>query len=191
MNQNLPDNQQQTIIQAGPEPQGTGACISRRRFLLSGTAAMACTILLPGVAGAAGNIVDAVTAKYPTKKVGTLSQLKDGVQVIFSYPEPTVSNLLVKLGEKAGGGVGPLEDVVAFNALCTHMGGPMLGSYKHEHKVVGPCPFHLTTFDMKRHGIVVAGHATESLPQVLLTVEGDDIYATGFIGLIYGRHQNT
>jgi arsenite oxidase small subunit len=66
----------------------------------------------------------------------------------------------------------------------------MQGTYKEEYKALGPCPFHLTSFDLTRHGIVIAGHATESLPQIVLEVEGDAIYATGLIGLVYGRAQN-
>lgn len=98
--------------------------------------------------------------------------------------------MLVKLGAPASGGVGPKGDIVAFSTLCTHMGGPLAGTYKAEHKVLGPCPLHLTIFDMTRHGMVVAGHATESLPQVVLEVKGDNIYATGVLGLIYGKRNN-
>jgi arsenite oxidase small subunit len=45
---------------------------------------------------------------------------------------------------------------------------------------------HLTTFDLTRHGMVISGHATESLPQIVLEVQGDDIYAVGVQGLVYG-----
>ena len=38
--------------------------------------------------------------------------------------------------------------------------------------------------------MVVAGHATEALPQVFLELEGDDIYAIGVLGLIYGYSSN-
>ena len=48
-----------------------------------------------------------------------------------------------------------------------------------------------TTFDLTRHGMVVAGHATDNLPQVVLELEGDDIYAQGVLGLIYGYSSNT
>ncbi|MBI1906526.1 MAG: arsenate reductase (azurin) small subunit, partial [Rhodocyclales bacterium] len=58
------------------------------------------------------------------------------------------------------------------------------------YQVLGPCPMHLTTFDLTKHGMVVAGHGTESLPQILLEVEGDDIYAVGVMGLIYGYADN-
>ena len=79
---------------------------------------------------------------------------------------------------------------MAFSTLCTHMGGPLVGQYRGQYKVLGPCPFHLTTFDLTKHGMVVAGQATESLPQIALEVTGDQIWATGVRGLIYGYHSN-
>jgi arsenite oxidase small subunit len=39
--------------------------------------------------------------------------------------------------------------------------------------------------------MVIAGHATESLPQARLEVEGDDIYVTGVMGLVYGTQTNS
>ena len=164
-------------------------CLNRRQFLLaSGTAVVLSTI--PGMA----TPIPLEVKGYPRRKITTLNSLKLDGPINFSYP-PEVSpgfssNFIVKLGELAGGGVGPHQDIVAFNHLCTHMGGPLQGQYKKEHKAIGPCPFHLTTFDLTKHGMVIAGHATESLPQIVLEVEGNDIYATGVMGLIYGHHTN-
>jgi arsenite oxidase small subunit len=162
-------------------------CQSRRNFLLAG----ATTFLLSAIPG----MVSAVTLKsksFERKLIGKVSELKAGEPVEFQYPydDPQSSNMLVMLGTEAGGGVGKHKDIVAFNHFCTHMGGPLHGSYKHEYKVAGPCPMHLTTFDLTRHGMVVAGHATESLPQIMLEVDGDRIYAVGVMGLVYGRHSN-
>jgi Rieske Fe-S protein len=38
--------------------------------------------------------------------------------------------------------------------------------------------------------MVVAGHATASLPQVILETTGDKIHAVGISGLVYGRSSN-
>ena len=38
--------------------------------------------------------------------------------------------------------------------------------------------------------MVVSGHATLGLPQILLEIEGDEIVATGVMGLLYGHHDN-
>lgn len=176
------------------QPAGAGreeaerACMNRRQFLLAGGAAVSVVALgaFPGTAEAQY----ALRATYPRQRIGKLSALLKGRPVEFKYPYANVSNILVKLGAPAGGGIGAEQDVVAFNQQCTHMGGPLHGSYKAEHQVFGPCPLHLTTFDLTRHGMVVAGHATESLPQIVLEAAGDDIYASGVLGLIYGYAHN-
>ena len=170
--------------QANQEHSGQRLCMSRRQFLLTGGASLTLVSLgsLPGMADAA----QALKADYPRRKIGSLSTLKTGVPVAFNYPYPDVRNILVKLGVPGGGGMGADKDIVAFNQQCTHMGGPLDGTYKEKHQVLGPCPLHLTTFDLTRHGMVVSGHATESLPQIVLEINGDDIYAVGVMGLVYG-----
>lgn len=166
--------------------EGGRACMSRRQFLLSGGA----VITLAAVPGGLTFAAQALKADYPKVKIGSLSALKTGKPVAFAYPYPTVRNILVKLGAPAGAGVGKDNDVVAFNQQCTHMGGPLDGTYKEKHQVLGPCPLHLTTFDLTRHGMVVSGHGTESLPQIVLETRGDDIYAVGVLGLIHGYAAN-
>lgn len=166
---------------------GERACMSRRHFLLaSGT--VVSLAALPGLALAAP--LHALRADYPRVRIGRLSALKLGGPVAFTYPYPNVRNMLVKLGAPAGAGIGSDSDVVAFNQQCTHMGGPLDGSYKAQHQVLGPCPLHLTTFDLTKHGMVVSGHGTESLPQILLEMQGDEIYAVGVLGLIWGYSAN-
>ena len=166
---------------------GERACMSRRNFLLA-AGSVVTLAAMPGLSDAAP--LHALRADYPRTRIGRLSALQLRVPVTFSYPYPNVRNMLVKLGAPAGAGVGPANDVVAFNQQCTHMGGPLDGTYKAQHQVLGPCPLHLTTFDLTRHGMVVSGHGTESLPQILLDVQGDDIYAVGVLGLIWGYSAN-
>lgn len=166
-------------------------CLSRRAFLLaSGTAV---TVLgLGPLAEAFGQGAALKVASYPRRRIGRVSQLALDQPVYFKYPwsDANSTNLLVKLGVPAGGGVGPDGDVVAFSTLCTHMGGPLGGQYRGRYKILGPCPLHLTTFDLTKHGMVAAGQATESLPQVVLEARGDEIWATGVMGLIFGYHAN-
>ncbi|HRP94868.1 MAG TPA: arsenate reductase (azurin) small subunit [Rhodocyclaceae bacterium] len=162
------------------------ACMSRRSFLLSGGA----LITLAALPGGALAALQALKSDYPAVKVAGLSQLKLGEPIPFNYPYDDVRNIIVKLGVPAGGGIGPDQDIVAFNQQCTHQGGPLDGTFKREHQILGPCPLHLTTFDLTRHGMIVSGHATESLPQIVLELRGDDIYATGVLGLIYGYSAN-
>lgn len=165
-------------------------CLSRRSLLKAGAAGSA--VMLTGIPGLDGEALAAAMSEYPRQKIGTLSALEEGKPQRFKYPDTgrNTNSVLVKLGTEAGGGIGPDSDVVGFNALCTHMGGDMSRQYIKDHQMLGPCPFHQSTFDLTRHGIVVSGHGTESLPQVLLELDGDDIYAVGLLGLIYGRYDN-
>ncbi|NQY34332.1 MAG: arsenate reductase (azurin) small subunit [Alteromonadaceae bacterium] len=159
-------------------------CVSRRNFLLAGASTFVLSTM-PGMAHAFKLIVK----EHSPLRVASLSQLTEGNPVEFMFPldNPMSSFTLVKLGERGAGGVGKDQDIVAFSNLCTHMGGPLNGSYKAKHKVLGPCPLHLTTFDLTRHGMVVSGHATQTLPQARLEIMGDDVYITGVMGLIYGQ----
>ena len=166
-------------------------CLSRRAFLLAGGSA-AVVISLGPWSPAFGAGAALQVAAYPRKRISRVSALTEGQPVAFKYPwnDLNSTNMLVKLGVEAGGGVGPGRDIVAFSTLCTHMGGPLAGQYRAQYRILGPCPFHLTTFDLTKHGMVAAGQATESLPQIVLEVSGDAIWATGVMGLIFGYHSN-
>ena len=131
----------------------------------------------------------AMVGVFPSVKVASLSELQEGVPVFFDYPLEGQANILVKMGERVIGGVGPDEDIVAFSRICTHMGCP-IGEYQHEHKALGPCACHFTTFDLVHGGMVAMGQATQSLPQVLLSVDGDSVMAGGLMRLVYG-HSNS
>jgi len=176
------------------DTQKPGVCMTRRAFLFGGSAAVVSTVLLPGLPGLDGKALAAEVARYPRKLIGKLSALKLNSPHKFNYPDEAQNSnsLLFRLDALAGGGIGPDQNIVAFNALCTHMGGSLEGpdAFSAPDQALGPCPLHQTSFDLTRHGMVIGGHATESLPQVLLELEGDDIYAVGMLGLIYGRFDN-
>lgn len=169
------------------DPTEDRPCVSRRQFLLAGASVVVMSTL-PGLAQA----VSLQVKNYERRRIAGLGQLKLDEPLEFKYPfdEMSSSNFIVKLGKQAGGGVGSQKDIVAFNHFCPHMGGPLQGTYKKLHKAMGPCPMHLTTFDLTRHGMVIAGHATESLPQIVLELKGNDVYAIGVMGLLYGHHDN-
>jgi len=169
-----------------------GTCLmSRRDFLLTSGAATT-TIMVTVNMGSAEAKVPAMMSTYPRKKVANLSQLKVDLPIEFEYPDggAFAQSMLVKLGQEAGGGIGPMRDVVSFNHHCTHQGGDLTGSYKGDTKSLGACPLHLSTYDLTRHGILISGQAYQSLPQVLLELDGDNIFAVGIFGLIFGRYDN-
>lgn len=182
----------QSEIHKPPEPPAVlENCLTRRQFLFVGAAVVgtaAVASVLPGSLMKA----EAEVAMYDGMNIGSLSALRVGEPVKFRYPwdHGNCDSYLIKLGTEGGGGIGPDKDVVAFNTLCSHMGISLLGSYKSEFQVLGPCPLHLSTYDLTRHGMVISGHATQGLPQVILEARGDDIYATGVMALIYGFGDN-
>ncbi len=170
-----------------------GGCITRREALLGGAGVITSTVLLSTLPGCEkSEPVPVQVSRHPGKLIGKLSELKQNQSVPFSFPEgaANATGMLIKMGVQAGGGIGPEQDIVAFNTTCPHMGGQLYGRYIPEEQALGACPHHLSSFDLTRHGMVIAGHATESLPQVLLELDGDDIYAVGLIGLIYGHTSN-
>lgn len=191
------------------EPSGPGR-FSRRDFIIgaiAGGAAATVAVLLPvtltggdgdGDSGSAlleptpsdGGPSVVVLTTYPRQRIASLSGIKVGEPVDFEYPLAGQHSFLIKLGDAAAGGLGTDGDVVAFSYLCTHMGCPLVGLYRDDHKVLGPCGCHYSTFDLRRNGMVVLGQATQNLPQVTLDIDGDDIYATGIMGLIYGYSDN-
>lgn len=169
--------------------------LTRREFLFAGVSA--------GALAAVGVVVPvslvanrgsesgpaAVVGLFRRIRVASMSDLSSGEAILFDYPLRGQGNLIVKLGTSTSGGVGPDEDVVAFSRICTHMGCELV-DYRPDSGVLGPCPCHFTTFDLARDGQVVLGQATQNLPRVMLDVDGDDVYATGVIRLVYG-FQNT
>lgn len=170
--------------------------VSRRDFLLySGAAGATSMIPLTLFAGTPSQTeVDARVVGYPRKLIAKVSELQLHKPMYFQYPdeESNSISMLVRTGIECGGGIGIDKDIVAYSMTCTHKGGSLSGAYKYEgeHRIVGQCPFHLSTFDLRRHGIMVSGQAFESLPQVLLEIEGDNVYAVGILGLIFGRTEN-
>ena len=175
------------IRKAPLEVKPMGTCFSRRNFLILGGSAV--TVL--ATFGEAAFAQQLVSSSYARKVVGKVSDLEPGGAVPFSYPSDDIENILTMLNEEAGGGIGKDRNIVAFNTVCPHMGGYMAASdFKPKYSILGPCPLHLSTFDLTKHGMIVSGHATASLPQITLELDGDNIVATGAMGLFYGYNRN-
>lgn len=132
-----------------------------------------------------------VLSTYPQVQVAHLGDLQAGKPVAFDYPLKGQSSYIIKLGQPAIDGVGPAGDVVAFSTICVHMGCPLAGRYQDAYKVLGPCPCHMSTYDLSKGGMPVTGAATENLPQIELSVDaGGNVFATGVWGVIYGFESN-
>lgn len=104
----------------------------------------------------------------------------------FEYPEGHTA-FVVKLGRPARRGVGQNQDIVAFHRACPHR-GCQISSVDVGRGELGPCPCHLSTFDLTCMGTQVFGMASQNVVQVLLDLRADDeIYAIGLVGLPYGE----
>ncbi len=167
---------------------------SRREFLkvaaavsavlaLGGMAATMKAVVIPAVPGGG-------QSTFPRVKVSSLSDLSSGRAVIFNYPLDNEPNVLVKLGQKAAGGVGPDGDIVAFSQVCQHLGciwqyvpsggSPQVNPSYIANGPVGYCPCHASVFDLSSGAKVISGPSPRPEPQVQLEVDGSgDIFATG------------
>lgn len=170
------------------------APVSRRVFLklsgggVAGAAASLGAAGLAAPAEAAQAEAGRTTLPYPRATVANLSRLAVNTPVSFNYPDASSPCVLVKMGRAVPGGVGPDKDIVAYSALCTHMGCPV--AYDTGTRTFR-CGCHYSVFDAEMGGQMVCGQATENLPQVKLEIDAKGaIVATGVNGLIYGRQAN-
>ena len=148
----------------------------------------------------------------------------NGKQIaLFPYPLDNEPNMLLALGDSSGspveippttvvipqnevtyefpGGVGPNKNIVAYSAICQHLGCtfPELTFYPPGVKAItvnGPmdkvihCSCHGSTYDPYRGGAVVTGPTVRPLPAVVLEWDPstDELYAVKMIGpVIYGH----
>lgn len=159
--------------------------VTRRQFLkLSGGAAAGAAAL--GIHHPAQARYPA-TLPYPRQAIAKAEGLKTGVPVSFTYPDPDSPCLLIKLGERVPGGVGPEGDIVAYSALCAHKGCPL--AFDPEAATL-KCPCHFSIFDPAKEGQQVCGQATQNLPRIVLEYAQGDLIAVAVDGLIYGRQAN-
>lgn len=124
---------------------------------------------------------------YPRLAVAKVGDLRPNKPVDFEYPLKGQRSVLVDLDEEVPGGVGDKNSIVAYSALCQHMGCPVPYDADEHHF---HCPCHQTMYDPAREGYVIQGVAQSPLPRVELEVDGDDVIAVGVQGLIYGYREN-
>jgi arsenite oxidase small subunit len=163
--------------------------VGRRRFL-SGAGAVAAGAAVATVSASEAKASGAGVARmqYPSNRLANLSDLKPNEPFDVSYPDEEAPGVLLKLGTRIEGGVGPDGDVVGFTTVCPHKGFPLM--YNTSDRTLN-CPGHYSRFDVEHGGLEVWGHATQNLPQYALRVDDKgDIYAEGLDELLYGRLSN-
>ncbi|WEO75842.1 Rieske (2Fe-2S) protein [Cryobacterium sp. SO2] len=135
--------------------------LTRRTLLVAGSAgtALALAACAPntsssgsGTGGDSGTTTPTEVARLSDVPVGgAVAVMFDGAQIIVSQPT-------------AG-------EVVAFSAICTHQ-----GCIVQPEKTGLNCPCHQSLFDTAT-GAVLQGPATEPLPPVAVTLDGDKVLA--------------
>jgi arsenite oxidase small subunit len=161
-----------------------------RRAFFAKTAAVAAgaaaTAVIPSEAARAAPSLALVT--YPSNRLANIKDLKTDQPVNVTYPDSSSPGVLIKLGSRVEGGIGPDGDIVAFSILCPHKGFPLF--YNAGDKTFS-CPGHYSRFDCEKGGLQIFGHATQNLPQFRLVLDQNgDIFAVGVDELIYGRLSN-
>jgi arsenite oxidase small subunit len=156
--------------------------VPRKNFLrFAGATAAA------AAAGAASSPPATAAGPPAERAIAKLSELKVGQAFPAAYPDPSSPIVILKLGHRVDGGVGPDGDVVAYSSFCTHQG---CGVAYHADRKILACPCHFSSFDPATGGMQIIGQATTHLPQIVLKTNGDRLYAIGVRGLIWGRQDN-
>lgn len=162
--------------------------VGRRQFFRRGAGAAAAAVTVGAVTSAAQATPSLARVTYPTQRLANLKDLKVNDPVAISYPDENSPGVLLKLGRRVEGGVGPDGDIVAFSTLCPHKGFPL--AYLPDDKTLN-CSGHYSRFDCEKGGQEIFGHATQNLPQFKLQVDsGGNIQAIAVDELIYGRLSN-
>jgi arsenite oxidase small subunit len=188
---------EKNLVEGAPENQ-TPNDESRRNFLKI-SVVLSAILAAGGIAAVTKSVTNrAQTSEgasstpntFPKVKIATLSSLAVDQVVSFNYPLDNEPNILIKLGQKASGGVGPDQDIVAFSQLCQHLGcdyaylapgtSPKCDSSYKAQGPEGYCCCHGSIYDFTNAGKVLGGPASRPVPQVILEVDAkDDIYAKG------------
>jgi arsenite oxidase small subunit len=163
--------------------------VSRRNFLKLGGSVALGTVLTQQAQAQDAPVVGSTTLPYPTQVIGKVAEMAENEPVSFTYPDVNSPCVAIRMGRATPGGIGPNGDIVAYSILCTHMGCPV--SYDAESRVFR-CPCHFSMFDSEKEGQMIAGQATENLPQLILSYDSasDELSAVGVERLIYGRQSN-
>lgn len=139
--------------------------VSRREFLKFMTLASG------GLA--VGSAAMAVWANVPREKlafepmrVASLSKLGKNEAFPFNYPRQSDICLLIRK---------PDGSIVAFSRRCTHLSCPV--EFEPDRNRLY-CPCHNGAFSLE-DGRVLQGPPPEPLPQIMLEIRGDEIWAIG------------
>jgi arsenite oxidase small subunit len=147
--------------------------------------------LLGFVPASTGQTATTATPAWPRVKIANASSLTS-TPLRFNYPLVDTPNVLVKVGKKVDGGVGPDSDILAYSAVCQHLGciyavvqpggsPPCKPSFTAS-EFEGYCCCHGGQYLLEHGAQVVPGTPPpRPVPPVVLEYDGStgDIYAVG------------
>ena len=100
--------------------------VGRRRFLSGAgmvAAGAAASAVLPTAEAKAA--VPTARVTYPSNRLANVKDLKPNEPMDVAYPDPDAPGVLLKLGKRVEGGIGPDGDIVGFTTICPHKGYPL------------------------------------------------------------------
>ena len=151
--------------------------IGRRRFLSGAgvaAAAGAAATVVPQRAEASPQLA---RVSYPSNRLANVSDLKPNAALQVAYPDADAPGVLLKLGAKVEGGVGPDGDIVGFSDDVPAQGVPP-GVQCRRQDAELPRPLLAVRLRARRPPDL--GHATQNLPQYTLRMDDKgDMYDKG------------
>jgi arsenite oxidase small subunit len=174
-----------TLINPGAQPVESAPTTQTTTGTSSGSATQTASV------SSSASLPPPADPGFPVIMVANSNNLTVGTTVSFNYPLEETPNVLVKLGIKAAGGVGPDGDIVAFSQICQHLGciygfvdADSSPSCDSSYKATGPvgyCCCHGSVYDLVNGAKVIGGPAPRPVPQVILNYDSStgNIYATG------------
>jgi arsenite oxidase small subunit len=164
-NESIPHNEDNYTHNIAKSHERT---MDRRSFMktMVGASGLFAISTLPWGALAAKELMGFGTKSYEKLKVADVASVAVGDSVEFAYPDEHNGALLIRLSE---------NEFKAYQNACTHLKCPVFWS-KEEDTMI--CPCHHGFFDAST-GKPTAGPPRRPLPEIVLSVEGGAIYATG------------
>ncbi len=127
--------------------------------------------------------------------------------IVFNYPLDNEPNLLLNLPSAVPGGIGPNQSLVAFSAVCQHLGctppfisyyppgacGTFNGGAAFIHCICHGSTYNPAVSASGGGASIITGPTQSPLPQVVLEWDQptDQVYAVGEIGPPVKGHSNT
>ena len=127
--------------------------------------------------------------------------------IVFNYPLDNEPNLLLNLPSAAPGGVGPNQSLVAYSAVCQHLGctppfisyyppgacGSFNGGAAFIHCVCHGSSYNPAVAAPGGGASIITGPTQSALPQVVLQWDQttDEVFAVGALGPAVKGHTNT